>query len=60
MRRLILNMVASIVIFGGGLFLTSDAQAVNECHATFCATCKCDGPCSAGIFSCECKQVEQQ
>jgi len=57
MRRQILNMVATVLVLAGGMFLASDAQAVeggNECHATLCATCKCSACCEANITTCKC------
>lgn len=57
MRRHILNMVATVLILAGGMFLAQDAYAgeeTNKCTAANGATCECDGPCVADATSCTC------
>lgn len=57
MRSLIVRNIAIILIFGGSfLALSNDifAEVLNKCCSTFGACCECNGPCSAGLFSCSC------
>lgn len=61
MRRHILNMVATVLILTGGMFLVNEASAVelleNKCCAANGACCTCDGGCVADATSCACIAV---
>ena len=57
MKSLIVKSTAVLLIIGGSLFTFSEeifAETKNKCCSTFWACCECDGPCSAGLFGCEC------
>ena len=56
MKSLIVKSTAVLLIIGGSLFTFSEEifAAKNKCCSIYLACCVCDGPCSAGLFICEC------